>query len=174
MKYGKLVEVIVIINFLFQQNIFYAQPRKVKMRFPDKHYIVQPGEQFSINMNVEIPSGWHINSNKPDNEFLLPSIVNAEGQGIELVEVQYPEAKILHLPIFNQLVSVYEGTEMFRLTIKVDKSAAQGKQVISVILNYQACNNETCLLPESVSSIVVIEIMPNDVNEKATDTKKKE
>ena len=108
---------------------------------------VQKGKQFTVDLTAIINSSWHINSNKPNDEFLIPSVVSAKGKGIKLISVKYPKPHELSLSFSETPVSVFEGKTNIGLTFQILESAAVGKQQVEVVLDYQACNDVSCLPP---------------------------
>lgn len=68
----------------------FAQDDNVKLSINNKSISVKQGESVSIDLLLTVNSGWHINSNKPNDEFLIPSEITAKANGIKLVSVKYP------------------------------------------------------------------------------------
>jgi thiol:disulfide interchange protein DsbD len=91
-----------------------------------------------------IENGWHINSNKPLDEFLIPSELKLESA--QLTGVQYPQ-HILRGFTFSggKELAVYEGTIRIPFTAKL----ASGATSITAKLHYQACNDKVCLPPRN-------------------------
>jgi thiol:disulfide interchange protein DsbD len=142
----------IIVTFALIIKSSYPQSENIVKLSIQKHAAeVQKGKQFSVEANASINSSWHINSNKPNDEFLIPSIVSAKGKEIKLVKVKYPKALELKFSFSEIPVSVFEGESKIGLTFEVLGSAALGKQQVEVILEYQACNDVTCLPPNSTS-----------------------
>ncbi|MGD8778077.1 MAG: thioredoxin family protein [Ignavibacteria bacterium] len=119
------------------------------------------GTNFTTILKVEIKHGWHINSNKPNDEFLIPSEITAESNGIKLANVKYPEAHILALEFSEKPVSVYEGKEEIELTFAVEENASIDKLTVEVKFEYQACNDKTCMPPTSITDTITVEIKDN-------------
>ena len=42
------------------------------------------GEPISVNLSIIVNPTWHINSNKPNDDFLIPSEITAKGSGVKL------------------------------------------------------------------------------------------
>jgi len=124
----------------------------VKLSVQNPAFEVQKGKQFSVDITASINSNWHINSNKPNDEFLIPSVVSAKGKGIKLVKVRYPNPRELKFSFSESPVSVFEGETKIGLTFEVQESAPFGKQTVIVDLDYQACNDVTCMPPNSASA----------------------
>ncbi len=142
-------------------NPVLAQPQVVNLSLNKNIFKVEAGSEFKVLLNAKIDNTWHINSNKPNDEFLIPSVVSVKGNGIKLTGVKYPKAHDITLSFSDTPVSVYEGDVKFELTIAVDKSAAPGKQTVEIKLNYQACNDQSCLPPTSVKTDLELEILPS-------------
>ena len=125
---------------------------------------VEKGKQFTVDVNASINPSWHINSNKPNDEFLIPTVVSAKGKGIKLIKINYPKPHEINLSFSETPVSVFEGETKIGLTFQILESAATGKQQVEVILDYQACNDVTCLPPNSASAKFDLNIsLPSEV-----------
>lgn len=153
MKIYRRFLLIIIVTFVLMIKSLYPQVENiVKLSIQKNAVEVQIGKQFSIEANALINSSWHINSNKPNDEFLIPTVVTAKGKGIKLFKIKYPKPLELNFSFSDSPVSVFEGETKFGLTFEVLENAAVGKQNIEVILDYQACNDVTCLPPNSASA----------------------
>jgi thiol:disulfide interchange protein DsbD len=140
-------------------NIAFSQPQVVSANLDKTSQQAKAGSEINLILNAKIDNTWHINSNKPNDEFLIPSVIAVKGNGVKLTSVKYPQAHDITLSFSDTPVSVYEGEVKFELTIAIDKSAAAGKQTIEVRLNYQACNDQSCLPPNSASANMTLEIL---------------
>lgn len=166
----KLLFLTSFIILSFFSNVIVSQPQVVKISLEKNKITAVPGEEFKIILNALVDNTWHINSNKPNDEFLIPSIVTAKGNSIKLVKVKYPQAHEINFSFSDKPVSVYEGNIKFELTLVLDKSATSGKQNIEVKLNYQACNDQSCLPPNSVATDFEMEILKTDKSVKPETT----
>ena len=53
---------------------------------------VYPGSEFKLALEVNVEEGWHINSHKPYDEYLIPtSLTIIENPNFKLKKVAYPE-----------------------------------------------------------------------------------
>ena len=142
----------IIIMMISVPTLTFSQPQVVSVNIGKSIIKASVGSELKAQLNVKIENTWHINSNKPIDEFLIPSLVSANGKGIKLVKVKYPEAHEVKLSFSEVPVSVYEGETEIGLTFKVQENAPIGKQTVEVKLDYQACNDVSCLPPNSVSA----------------------
>jgi len=92
-------------------------------------------------VTATIENGWHINSNKPLDDFVIPTKLSFEGT--ELVSAQYPQHTVRSFTFSGgQKLAVYEGTIQIPFTAKL-----QTGDTIKGKLHYQACNDTVCLPP---------------------------
>lgn len=131
----------------------------VQLNVVDKTIKVYQGEPVSVNLSIIINPTWHINSNKPNDDFLIPSEITAKASGLKLSTVKYPQAKDLKLSFSEEPVSVYEATSNAKLTFISNANAPLGKQKVIVTLDYQACNDVSCLPPNVTTTEFELEIL---------------
>lgn len=142
-----------LLLFFILSSIGYTQVEEiVKLSVQTPAVQIEQGEQFAIDIVADINPSWHINSNKPNDEFLIPTVVSAKGEKIKLVKVKYPKPHELNFSFSDSPVSVFEGETKFGLTLEVLADAPLGKQSVEVVLDYQACNDVTCLPPNSATA----------------------
>lgn len=131
----------------------------------DKSVKVAQGEKFSISLAITVSPTWHINSNKPNDDFLIPSELTARGNGLKLIAVNYPKAHELKLSFSEELVSVYEATSNAKLTFSISQDAPLGKQKVLIKLDYQACNDVSCLPPNETNSEFEVEVVKKQIDD---------
>src|SRR4051812_29127568 len=92
-------------------------------------------------VNATIENGWHINSNKPLDDFVIPTKLSFDGT--ELVSAEYPPHTVRTFTFSGgQKLAVFEGTIQIPFTAKL-----QSGDTIKGKLHYQACNDTVCLPP---------------------------
>lgn len=121
---------------------------------------VQRGTEFQAAIVVDIARGYHMNSNKPTDPYLIPTTLKAEmPAGIELRDTIYPAGKMEKFSFSpDKPLNVYTGSVTLRLRLAVQEGAALGAATIPVTLRYQACNDSACLPPVKVPVIVKFEV----------------
>ncbi len=133
---------------------------KVILQLPSKSITAAAGSTVDVQLTARIAEHWHVNSNTPNEDFLIPSVVTARASGIRLTRVSYPEAKDLALSFADKPVSVYEGDVVFGLTFTVAEVTPPGKQNAEITLSYQACNDKTCMPPADAAVTLVVDVTP--------------
>ena len=110
----------------------------------------------SLMVHVEIASGWHINSNAPLDEFLVPTRVEARAEGVEFGKPKFPPPERVHSDAMGGDMLLFSGAFDVEVPVlrKPGPKQAPGAQVwprTRVTLKYQACDHATCYAPKEVS-----------------------
>lgn len=136
--------------------------------FTDKE-IVAPNSVVRLAINVKMDEPWHINSNKPLDEFLIPTQLKfEENPHIQIKRIIYPPAKMLKLSFSDEPLSVFETQFYIGIELETKENIEVGKPVsIKATLHYQACDDKQCLPPNSRD--ISIEI-PTGAEEKSSET----
>jgi len=109
------------------------------------------GGKAPLDIALEVNKGFHVNSNKPNDELLMPTVVHLyPPQGIMVVNIHYPVGEQLALPFMgNDTLSVYSGRFSVTADVRVQKSAALGTLRVHGDVKYQACDNRQCFPPKT-------------------------
>ena len=121
-----------------------------------------------IAVKVNIEEGWHINSNTPNDEFLIPTSFDLLSErDFEITTIKYPDPAILILSFSEKPVSVFEGEFIIGVIIDLPEDLELGDHLIPVELYYQACNDQTCEPPQDVKATLEITVVDSStpVNE---------
>lgn len=132
---------------------------------------VYPGTEFKLALETKVAEGWHINSDKPYDEYLIPTSLRiVENPNFSLIKIVYPKPHDYKFSFSESPLSVWEGTVYKGALIKVDSSTAPGVYSLIVELEYQACNEMSCQAPTSILDTINIEVADkttpvNSINE---------
>ncbi|MEA2163789.1 MAG: thioredoxin:protein disulfide reductase [Thermoanaerobaculia bacterium] len=111
-------------------------------------------------VTATIESGWHINSNKPLDDFVIPSALQLDETTAHLVSADYPAHTVRAFTFSGgQKLAVYEGTISipFAATLKAGVTSIKGK------LHYQACNDNVCLPPRDAEVTIDTAVVAGNV-----------
>ena len=101
----------------------------------------------TVSVVLDIADGWHVNSDQPLQDYLIPTKLSlAKGQ--PLAKVDYPEAVVRKLGFQRSQLSLLE--DKVHLTGKLPETTA-GSVTTDIELQVQACSDEICLAPETIS-----------------------
>jgi DsbC/DsbD-like thiol-disulfide interchange protein len=121
---------------------------------------VPRGQTFEAAVVVEIAKGFHMNSNKPSEDYLIPTTITPNPPaGFRLVDTTYPEGQPKTFSFSpKKPLSVYTDTVTLRLKLAADAAAPLGATSIPATLRYQACNDTACLPPVRVPVTLNVEV----------------
>ncbi|MGD8778083.1 MAG: thioredoxin family protein [Ignavibacteria bacterium] len=160
MKFKKnIISLFALLSFLTVYARAQTGTNIVTVNIADNNFKVSAGEEFTVEINTKINRGWHINSNRPNDEFLIPTTVSSLNENFIIEEATFPPAKEFKLPFSDKPASVYEGEIKIEVKIKSSKTLASGSYEIPIELGYQACNDRTCMPPDAVIKIINVEII---------------
>lgn len=121
---------------------------------------VPRGRAFDVAVVAEIMSGFHVNSNKPSEDYLIPTQLLPElPAGYKILATTYPPGKLTKFEFSEKKLSVYEGTFTLRMKIQAPAGAPLGATKLPLTLRYQACNDSACLPPVKIPVPLEIEIV---------------
>ena len=119
----------------------------VEFLFPEQ-VTVPAGKTATVALHFRIAQGLHINSNKPKDEFLIPTTFSIpDGAGVHLQDANYPAGVDITLPLDpSTKLSVYTG----EFTIQAKIVAAAGNHLVEAKLHFQACDKNACMPPKTI------------------------
>lgn len=108
---------------------------------------VSRGGTFKGKIHILIPEGLHINSNKPNSEYAIPTTVRITGAGMKPATIEYPEGTNRKFQFSDIELNVYEGNIVIPFSISVPKNFRGEKLTVNALVRYQACTEEVCYPP---------------------------
>ncbi len=168
MKYIKSL-LLVFLSILLFQNVNYSQFGFQKEEILDVDFYqsfnkIQPEGEVKIALRGEIFGEWHINSDKPKEDYLIPTELKISSDiPIQQSEIIYPKPHEIKFDFSDIPLSVFEGEFIIGTTIKIPKNTRLGEMKIFLEFTYQGCNNVTCMAPETISDTLTIEIVDKSV-----------
>jgi len=111
-----------------------------------------PGMPFELVVDVDIKRGFHVQSNKPTKDFLIPTGLFLERiEDVLYKDVVYPPGKTRTLPVLGT-VSEYAGKLTVRVPGELDAAAKSPPPGLGGLLKYQACNEKgNCFSPTAIA-----------------------
>ncbi len=108
----------------------------------------QRGTTVQAAVVMEIPDGYHVNSNRPLGKFAIPTTVKVEAPGgVRVGPVTYPRAVVRKFQFSEERLAVYEGNSVMRFNVTVPANFQSGDAQLRVRVRYQSCNDEACFQP---------------------------
>ncbi len=113
-----------------------------------------PGGSAPLAVRVVVAEGWHVNSNRPRDSYLIPTRVTLDlPAGWTADPMAYPPDRLATFAFSDKPLSVFEGTFSVTTTVHCPAGAA-APALLSGTVEAQACSNTTCMAPEDVSFTV--------------------
>jgi thioredoxin:protein disulfide reductase len=124
-----------------------AQQNKLTVR-PPEPITVKRGATVVNTLKVVVQPGFHVNSDKPKEEFVIPlKLTWAEGP-LEAMSTSYPKPE--EIQVGNQKLTVFTGTFNIQTEFKAPEHVQSGTAGMMGKLRYQACNNQMCFRPSII------------------------
>ncbi|HWN99186.1 MAG TPA: protein-disulfide reductase DsbD domain-containing protein [Blastocatellia bacterium] len=151
MNFRRMVFVLALVGVISAAVFAQTSGRVVKVRSAEPMYKIKPGSAVEATVVIDIESGYHINSNRPAESFLIPTALKLQPlKGLTVGRVVYPKAKLQKFAFSEKPMSVYEGKAPLKFNARSLPSLATGSYVVKGKLTVQACNSEQCLRPQTI------------------------
>jgi hypothetical protein len=123
----------------------------VTMAPPPVVTIVQ-GKSGTVPLSFRISNGFHINSNLPKSEFLIPTALKMSATtDIVIGGITYPPGQDMSFPFApDEKLNVYAGDFQVKVNVRPLRSVVTGKYMVRGTLKYQACDNAACYPPKQL------------------------
>ena len=110
------------------------------------------GQSGTVDLRFHVATGYHVNSNKPSEEFMIPTALHLEATtDIVLGKIDYPEGKDLSFEFApDQKLNVYTGNFTVGVLVRPLHTVSPGKYAMRGSLKYQACDDRACYPPKNL------------------------
>ena|SRR5215510_1431752 len=131
----------------------------VKVTTEESVYKIKRGGATQVTLKIEVLDGYHINSNRPAEKYLIPTSLKIErAAGLTTTPVIYPKAKMQKFEFSQKPLSVFEGKAILKFTARALRSLAAGEHPLKAKLTVQACNNQQCLRPQTIDVSIPLQV----------------
>ncbi len=112
----------------------------------------------ALQISLKLKDGWHINSSKPLQDYLIPTTLTGSGNQ-PMSNVRYPEAVKRQLGFQRSELSLFEGNFTIAANLpeasplyKITGDTHSGTAMVHTAqLQVQACDDTKCLAPETLN-----------------------
>jgi thiol:disulfide interchange protein DsbD len=125
---------------------------------PSASIVVKRGETAKATLSVTVAPGYHANSNKPADAYLIPLRLTWNPGPLTAVGVVFPKPSVQKLGFSTKPVSVFTGTFDIVTGFRVAADAVPGAATVTGKLHYQACDDRSCLPPKTIEVTVPVVI----------------
>ena len=110
----------------------------------------------SETLTISVASGFHVNSNKPKDEFLIPLKLTWKTGPLQPKAIRYPDAE--QVKVGSDTLNVFTGKFPVTTEFVVSPQATPGISMLEGKLRYQACDNVSCKRPATLNVQVPVSI----------------
>jgi len=128
-----------------QQN--WAQQNKITVRPPDA-ITVKRGTTVTETLQVVVQPGFHVNSDKPKDEFIIPLKLTWTPGPLEAKNIEFPKPETAK--VGTQELLVFTGTFAVKTQFQAPAHAPAGPATLIGKIHYQACSSDMCFRPSTV------------------------
>ncbi|MGA8030490.1 MAG: protein-disulfide reductase DsbD domain-containing protein [Bryobacteraceae bacterium] len=121
-----------------------AQQNKLSVS-PPEQVTVKRGGAVTATLKVSVMPGFHVNSDKPKDEFLIPLKLTWSGGPLQTKSISYPKPE--EIKVGADMLTVFTGTFDLKTEFEAPEQASAGMATMTGKLRYQACNSEMCFRP---------------------------
>jgi Disulphide bond corrector protein DsbC len=132
-----------------------AQQNKLVVT-PAAPITVKHGGTATQSLRVTVLPGFHVNSDKPKDEYLIPLKLTWTGGPLDAVSIAYPKPE--EVKVGTDMLRVFTGTFQIQTEFKARENAATGASTVTGKLRYQACNSDMCFRPATADVTVPVTI----------------
>lgn len=132
----------------------------VALRVEPLRVNTRAGAAVDVTLFASIKKGFHLNSDKPTLEYLVPTRVEVLNPSVlRLEKAEYPDGELKSFGFApDEMLSVYEGLVRVPVTLRMKFSAPVGVHEVRLALHYQACNDRLCLRPAQRTVQVSVQV----------------
>ncbi|MCZ6812089.1 MAG: thioredoxin family protein, partial [Planctomycetota bacterium] len=140
-----------------------AQPRGAQV---DTWWVFEtdaahPGTTIHAALKVNIHGNFHVQSNKPLDEFLIPTVLTVSPpKGFTVRTIVYPEPVMIKVPGLDEPQPGFEQEFVIGVALEVGRDVEPGVYPINISLRYQACDDRICLAPTTRELASVLQVVP--------------
>lgn len=117
---------------------------------------VKRGQTAQQKLQISLRSGFHVNSDKPRDEFLIPIKLTWTSGPLQTKQISYPKPE--DVKVGDDTLSVFTGKFTIDTEFLAPPQAQAGIATMQGKLRYQACDNRSCKRPATVAVQVPVSI----------------
>lgn len=119
---------------------------------------IQRGQSATIKLQAKIDPGYHVNSNKPHEDYLIPMRMTLTADPLVVESVKYPAGRDEKYTFSEKPLSVLTGNFELMVTMKAPLTTEPQMYVLLGKLRYQACSDKACLAPKTVEVRITADV----------------
>lgn len=113
---------------------------------------ISAGFSEKVTLEFRVGSTYHINSNTPKSELLIPTrLMLSPPKELTVSKLQYPAGLDASFPFApTETLNVYAGRFAITAVVSAPRTSPAGTYHVRGTLRYQACDNHACYPPKQL------------------------
>ena len=111
-------------------------------------HVTKPG-LLKVTVNVSVRRGYHVNSNQPNDPYLIPTTLSWNEGPFPVEAIEYPEPEEAQFDFSDKPMSVYSSRFGIVTTVRAERVPQKPSEMLGS-LRFQACDDQTCLPPKTI------------------------
>jgi hypothetical protein len=115
--------------------------------------VAAAGGQAMLTVDLQLKPGWHVNAERPLQDYLVPTSVRLAGgeHGWRIERSAYPPPRTVRLGFQPETLALYEGA--VEIAADLQQTDGQGSALpwLPIEVRLQACSDAICLAPETLT-----------------------
>jgi Disulphide bond corrector protein DsbC len=122
---------------------------------------LQRGGSAKLELIFRVAPGYHVNSNKPNSELLIPTSLHLDlPTDISVAKIDYPAGEDKVFPFSpDEKLNVYTGDVSVSGLLKTGKDVTPGSYRVHGYLKYQACDDRACYPPAQLPLAFDVQVL---------------
>ncbi len=170
MKLNQLISLLLTLAIIGSVAFAGSKPSSLSVVAPAQPPNIGVNGYFSMNkarrggtiqaaVLLDIPDGYHVNSNKPIGKYQIPTSLKIEvGDGVKTSAVSYPRALVKSFSFSDEKLAVFEGRAYLRFNLIIPASFPHSKMLVKARVKYQSCSDSECYAPATREKEMWIDI----------------
>lgn len=125
---------------------------------PASHLTITRSEPVTAKLHLQLRQGYHVNSDKPTDEYMIPLKLTWDAGPLEAREVIFPKPHFEKSEFAEKPLSVFSGEFEIQTKLVAKPNSPTGLGILNGKLRYQACNDKMCLPPKTLDVKLTYEI----------------
>jgi len=119
-----------------------------------------PGKTAEVTLELRVAPGFHVNSDQPVDEKIVPTTVDFKpAAGVKFEAAVFPVAEMKMFSFTDKPLAVFDGTVKVMIPVTLAKDFKRSEVVIEGAVGYQACDDNSCLAPDEAKFKAVFPVL---------------
>ncbi len=117
------------------------------------------GDTVMVSVPLKITPGYHVNANPASSEDYIPLAVQFDSSAfLHPLKPDYPQGLSHRIEELDETLLVYDNGVTIKVPVVIDKNTQAGTYPLKGIVEFQACDDHVCFMPEArpLRAVIVI------------------